>query len=87
MAVLVLALKSGDDDDMARVEVLVDFLGRDIENFRLGMDAVGDDAGLRPGQRDGGNAEAMKGEGEKSDGLLLAGGEEDVDFARGGVGG
>ncbi len=74
MALLVLALKSGDDDDVARVEGLEGFLGRDVENLRLGMDAVGDDARLRAGQRDSRDAESVERHGQQGDGLLLAGG-------------
>ena len=48
-----LALETGDDDDVALVQQVMDVLGRDVLNFRLGVNAVGDDARLRAGQRNG----------------------------------
>src|SRR5207249_81724 len=45
------ALKPGNDDGVARVEQLVDFLGCDVGDLRLGVQAVGDNARLRTGQR------------------------------------
>ena len=46
------ALKAGDEHDRALVERLVDPAGAHLDDLRLAMDGVGDDAGLRAGQRD-----------------------------------
>ncbi len=85
MAIVVLALETRDDDDMARVEMLENLLGRDVEDLRLGVHPVGDDAGLRAGQRNGLHAQPVQGQGGEGDGLLLAGGKENVELARGRV--
>ncbi len=73
MAVLVLALEAGDDDDVAGVEVLVHFLRRDVHDLRLGVHLVGDDAGLRAGERHGRDRRRRAGaRARERDGLLLA---------------
>ncbi len=76
-----LALETGDDDDVARVEEFVDLLGRDVVDLGLGMDAVGHDAGLGAGEGDGGDIDGVKGDGRERDRLLFAGGEEHVHLA------
>ena len=43
-----LALEAGDDDDVAVLEMLVNLLGRDVGDLRLGMHAVGDDPACAP---------------------------------------
>ena len=55
--------------------------GGNVLNLRLGMDAVGDDAGLRAGERYGRDSDGMQRDGRERDGGLLAGGEEDIHFA------
>jgi hypothetical protein len=77
-----MALEAGDDDNVARIEVLEDFLGGDVGNLRLGVEAVGDDAGHAAGERDGLDAERVKRHGGERRGLLLSGGEEHVHLAR-----
>ncbi len=62
-------------------EQVVNLLGRDVLNLGLGMNAVGDDARLRAGQRNGGNAERMQRDGRQRDGRLLAGGQQHVHLA------
>ena len=74
-------MEAGYDDDGPAVEVLVDLLGSDVENFRLGVHTVGHDTGLCAGQRNGLGIHALQGHGEKRDGRLLAGGKEHVHFA------
>ena len=54
--------------------------GSDVLNFGLRMDAVGDDARLRAGQRDGGDAQRVQGDRGQRDGRLLAGGKEHIHF-------
>jgi hypothetical protein len=80
------ALEAGDDDDVAGVEILGDFFRRDVEDLGLGVGAIGDDAGLGAGERDGAEAQPLESEGEERDGLLLAGGKKHVDLARSGLG-
>ena len=79
--VVVLSLETRDDHDVARVEILEDFLRRNVGDLRLGVEAVGDDPRLRAGQRDGGDAERVQRHGGERDGLLLAGGDEHVELA------
>jgi len=45
-----LPLEAGDNHDVATIEQLVDALRRDVLNFGLGVNAIGDDARLRAGQ-------------------------------------
>ena len=61
--------------------MLVNLLRRNIENFRLGVNAVRHDARLRTGQGNSGYAEPMQCQRQKRDGLLLAGGKKHVNFA------
>ena len=68
-------------------EMLVHFLRRDVGDLRLGVHLVGDDAGLRSGERHGRDADAVQRQRGERDGLLLAGGEEHVDLAGAGLGG
>ncbi len=63
------------------VEMLVDLLGRDVVNFGLGVNAVGDDARLRAGHGNGRHAERVQRDGGERDGLLFAGGQEHVHLA------
>ena len=46
------ALEAGDEDDRALVERLVDPARAHLDDLRLAVDGVGDDPGLRAGQRD-----------------------------------
>ena len=45
------ALKAGDQHDLLLIERRRDAVGADVEDPRLGVGGVGDDAGLRAGQR------------------------------------
>ena len=83
LAVVGFALESGNDDDVSCVEKLVDLVRRDVADLRLGMDAVGDDARLRSGERDGFVSEVLDGHGGERDGGLLACGQQCVHFALG----
>ena len=56
-------------------------LRRDVLDFRLGVDAVGDDARLRAGQRNGRDVQRMQRHGRERDGRLFAGGQEHVHLA------
>ena len=76
-----LALETGDDDDVALFQKLVDFFRRDVVDPGLGVDAVGDDARLRAGQRNGGHVQRVQRNGGERDGLLFAGGQQHVHFA------
>jgi len=87
LAIVGLALKTGDDHNIAGIEELMDLGGGNVADLGLGMDAIGDDAGLGSGEGDGGDAEGVEGNGGEGDGLLFAGGEEHVHLALGGEGG
>ena len=63
------------------VQKFVDFFRRDVVDFRLGMNAVGDDARLRAGERNGGNIQRVQRNGRERDGLLFAGGEQHIHLA------
>ena len=63
------------------VQKLVDFFRRDVVDLRLGMDAVGDDARLRAGQRNGRHVQRVQRDGRERDGLLFAGGQQHVHLA------
>ena len=79
------ALKTGDDDDLAGGEVGLDIGGVDALDLGLGVDIVGNDAGLRTSVGNGGHAETVKGHGGEGDGLLFADGEELVHLALVGI--
>ena len=76
-----LSLKTGDDDHVALIEQLMDLLGGDVLNLGLGVNAIGDDARLRAGQRHGRDIQGMQRHGRERDGGLLAGGQEHVHLA------
>ena len=63
------------------VEQFVNLLRRDVLNLGLGMDAVGHDARLRAGERNGRHAERVQRDGRQRDGRLLAGGQQHVHLA------
>ena len=63
------------------VQQVVDRFGRDVLNLGLGVNAVGDDARLRAGERDGRDAERMQRDGGQRDGGLFAGGQQHVHLA------
>ncbi len=54
------ALEAGDEDDLVPVERLVDAARADVHDLRLAVLRVGDDPGLRAGQRDGTVAEVIR---------------------------
>ena len=53
------ALEAGDEHDLVLRQRGVDALGADLDDLRLGVRRVGDDAGLRAGERDGLVAEVV----------------------------
>ena len=81
LAILRLALETGDDDDVARVERVVNLLGRDVVDLRLRVNAIGDDASLGAGH---GNRRLINGvqrDGCERNGLLFTRGEQHVHLA------
>ncbi len=80
------SLEAGHQDDLVVREGLDDALGLDVEDLGLGMRGVGEDAGLRAGERDGVVAQLVDGHDHQSRGDALAGGEEHVHLAGGRVG-
>ena len=76
-----LALETGDDDNVALFQKLVNFLWRDVVNFGLGVDHVGDDARLRAGERHRRHVQGVQRNGRERDGLLFTGGEQHVHLA------
>ena len=81
MAVGRFALKAGDDDHIAVVEIFMDFLRGNVLDFGLGVHTVGLDAGLGAGERDRVDAQRVQGHGRQGNGRLFAGGEQDVHLA------
>ena len=76
-------LKTRRNDDVALVQGLADPVGRDRTDARFRVDAVGDDADLRPGQTDGLVAQRVDGHGHERHAHLLTGREQHVHFAGG----
>ena len=63
------------------VEKLVHALRRNVGDLRLGVKAVGDDAGLRPGQGHRRRSEPVQRHRQQRDGSLFARGQQHVHFA------
>ena len=80
-----LALEAGDDDDLAGRQLRVDAARLDAGDARPAVATVGRDAGLRPGQADRRDAEAVERHRQEGRALVLAGREQDVELARVGL--
>ena len=80
LAVQVDPLEAGHDDHLALLELVRNVPSLDVDQAGLGMDVVGQDAGLgaRPG--DSGLPNGMQRNGGQGDGFLLADGEQHVHF-------
>ena len=81
------ALVAGDDDDFAARELVLDAVGPDLDDARVHVAIVGDDAGLAAGEADGVAAQLADGDREQRHRDALAGGEQHVELAPIGVGG
>ena len=77
------ALEAGDDRDAPVVERLRDPARRDVDDPRLAVRGVGDDAGLRAGERARLVAEVGDRHREQRHRDALAGGQQHVELARG----
>lgn len=75
------ALEACDDESFALSEEFVHEGGVDVEDATAGMGAGGLDARLATGDGYGVDAEVLECHGDEGDGLLLAGGYEDVELA------
>ncbi len=80
------ALEAGDEHDRVLVERVVDAIGAHVEDPRLGVRRVGDDPGLRAGQRDRAVAEVVDRHRAQRARHALAGAQQHVHLARVGVG-
>ena len=58
-------------------------VGAELEDLGVGVGAVGDEAGLAPGEAVGGDAEVVQGHAHQRGGLALAGGDQHVHLAAG----
>ena len=76
------ALEAGDEDDPLRVERLVDPARADVDDLRLAVRRVGDDAGLRAGERDRLVAEVVDRHRAQRAGDALADRDQHVELAR-----
>ena len=76
------ALEAGDEHDLVLVERLLDAVGAHVEDPRLGVRGVGDDPGLRAGQRDRLVAQVVDRHRAERAGDPLAGREQHVHLAR-----
>ncbi len=77
------ALESGDDEGFPFLEIGPHERGIHVEDAPAGVGAGGEDARLAAGDGAGVLAEFVEGDGEESDGLLLAGGEKHVELTFG----
>ena len=75
------ALEAGDDDDVAVADRLGDPAGRDVDDLGLAVHRVGDHAGLRAGERAGGEAEVADRHRDERHRDALARGEQHVHLA------
>ncbi len=75
------ALEAGDDGDVAAVERLAEAVALDLEDLGLAVRGVGDDAGLRAGERHRRLAQVDDRHAEQRDRDALAGREEHVHLA------
>ena len=80
------ALEAGDDDHVAARQLVLDAERAHVDDAGAGVAIVGDDAGLRAGQRDGLVPVFVDGHGQKSHGRALAAREQHVQLAAGGRG-
>ena len=85
VAVFVHALKSGDDDDFACIQIAADVVAVDAFDARFHEGAVGEDFYLAAGVRHRRYAAFFDGDGEQGDADLFAGGHQHVHFARAGT--
>ena len=76
------ALEAGDEHDRAFVERLVDPACTDLDDLGLAVHGVGDDSGLRPGERDRFVAEVVDHHRRERAGDPLADRDEHVELAR-----
>ena len=81
------ALEAGDDDDVALVERLPDAARRDVDDAGLAVGRVGDDAGLRAGERPRLEPQVGDGHGEDRHRDALTCGQQHVELTSGGYGG
>ena len=77
-----LALEAGHDDDPAVGDLLAHPARFDVGDAGPAVAAVRRDAGLRPGQADRRDAQAMQGHRQQGRALVLAGRQQDVELAR-----
>ena len=75
-------LEAGDDRDVALVDGLLDPAGRDVDDLRLAVRAVGDDAGLAAGEGPRALAEVGDRHRHQRHRDPLAGGQQHVQLAR-----
>ena len=78
-------MEACDDDSAVLLDVAVDERGFDFFDASASVRSTGDDASLASRGGDGVDAHFVEGDREEGDGLLLTGGEEDVEFSLGGV--
>ncbi|MNQ87270.1 hypothetical protein D3C85_1024860 [compost metagenome] len=79
---LIHALEAGDHHHAACLEVGTDLLVVDLQDARLVVRAVGEDAHLVTGVGDRWYAALDQGHGQEGDGHLLTSGHHDIQFAR-----
>ena len=77
-------MEAGNDDDFSFIQQRMDLLGGDVLDFGFGMNAIGENPGLCPCQRNGFHPEVVQGHRRQRDSGLFAGGEEHVHLPLGG---
>ena len=79
-------LEPGHDDDPSRGQRGADAVAAHVEDLRIGVTAIGDDAALRAGERNGRAPPRLQGDGQQRHRDALAGSEQHVQFAGRGFG-
>ena len=75
------ALKTGDEDDLPRVQLTAHALHRETADVRVAVCLIRADACLPAGERHGGKAHFLERHRHERDACLLAGGEQHVELA------
>ena len=75
------SLEAGDEDDLVLVESILHAIASDLANLGLHVSAVGEDPGLRPGQRERLLAEVVNRHRDEGTRDPLAGREQHVELA------
>ncbi len=85
LAAVAHALVAGDDHDASAVELVLDAVRAHLDDARVEVAVVRDDSGLRAGEADGVVPARLDGDGEQRHADALAGADQHVELALGGL--